>query len=232
MTEIEDVKKKYQQNLNHLNEERAEAQRRTQEAEELKKSLKEDTKKQAQSMVKDKLKSLDKSFKLKVSGFYSYMTGVSLYAILVTILTAIRSEAFVSDFKGFFLAMWRFIQVCVEQLQNGANIVSELGNKIPQPTVANIVHWILWVLVVVGVSCGAFVLLIKGSAKLIKWYKKEYADSVSLGVFLVSLAVTVFFAQELKNILPFNILLILIFTHVLYMGARWYLEGYYDSRGY
>lgn len=232
MTEVGSVKREYARKEQLLADERAEAQRRTKEAESLKQSIKADTKKQAKEMVQDKVKSLEATYQAKTSSHYAYVTGVSLYAVLVTLFTAIRSEAFVSDFKTFFGAIWSFILQCVGWLEIGANFVAQLGDKIPQEIVATIVHWLLFLVVLIGVGGGAVVLLLIGIAKLVSWYAEDYADNHSLGFALISLALSIFFAEEIRAIVPINLLLLLIITHVLYVGVRWYVKGWRASRGY
>lgn len=230
--EVGSVKREYARKEQLLADERAEAQRRTREAESLKQSIKADTQKQAKEMVKAKVKSLEATYQAKTTSHYGYVTGVSLYAVLVTLFTAIRSEAFVSDFKSFFGTIWGFIVSCADLLVKGANFVSQLGDKIPQPIVATIVHWLLWLVVVGGVGIGATVLLFIGLAKLVSFYAEDYADNLSLGVALVSLSASIFFAEEIRAVVPINLLLLLIITHVLYVGVRWYIKGYRENRGY
>lgn len=226
------VKKEYARKEELLANERAEAQRRTKEAEKLKQSIKADVQKQAKEMIKAKAKGLESNYQAKTSSHYIYVTGVSLYAVLVTLFTAIRSETFVSDFKSFFYTIWRFILKCVEMLRNGANFVAQLGDKIQQPIVATILHWLLWLIIVLVVSGGVCYLAYNGIVKLIEFYKKDYADNFSLGVALVSLSVLIFFADEIRAIVPINLLLLLIIAHILYVGVRWYIKGYRENRGY
>lgn len=232
MTEVSSVKREYARKEQLLADERAEAQRRTQEAENQKQSLKADTEKRAKELVKAKVKSLEATYQAKTSSHYAYVTGVSMYAVLVTVLTAIRSETFVSDFKTFFEVIWGFLLTCFGWLENGANFVAQIGDKIPQEIVATIVHWLLWFIVLFGVGIGAVVLLLIGIAKLVSWYAEDYADNTSLGFALVSLALSIFFAEEIRAFLPINLLLLLIITHVLYVGVRWYVKGWRASRGY
>lgn len=225
-------KREYARKEQLLADERAEAQLRTREAESLKQSIKADTQKQAKEMVKAKVKSLEATYQAKTISHYGYVTGVSLYAVLVTLFTAIRSEAFVSDFKSFSSTIWGFIVSCADLIAKGANFVSQLGDKIPQPIVATIVHWLLWLVVVGGVSIAATVLPFIGWAKLVRFYAEDYADNLSLGVALVSLSVSVFFGEEIRAVVPINLLLLLIITHVLYVGVRWCIKGYRENRGY
>lgn len=230
--EVGNVKREYSRKEQLLADERAEAQRRTQEAESLKQSIKADTKKQAQELIKAKVKSLEATYQAKTSSHYAYVTGVSAYAVLITLFTAVRSEAFVSDFESFFKTIWGFIVQCVNLLLNGADFVAQLGDKIPQPIVATIIHWLLWLVVVGVVGIGAVVLILIGISKLVSFYAEDYADNLSLGVALVSLSVSIFFAENIRAFVPINLLLLLIITHVLYVGVRWYIKEYRRNRGY
>ena len=198
--------------------------------------------KKAQNLVESKLnalhgvyeakqRSLDRKFKAKTASYDSCMLGLLLYGVLTTVFTAVRSEAFVSDFKTFFKVVWGFLLTCFGWLENGANFMAQIGDKIPQEIVATIVHWLLWFIVLFGVGIGAVVLLLIGIAKLVKWYAEEYADNTSLGFALVSLALSIFFAEEIRAFLPINLLLLLILVHIVYVLIRWYVKGRKRARG-
>lgn len=199
--------------------------------------------KKAQNLVESKLnalhgvyeakqRSLDRKFKAKTASYDSCMLGLLLYGVLTTVFTAVRSEAFVSDFKTFFKVVWGFLLTCFGWLENGANFMAQIGDKIPQEIVATIVHWLLWFIVLFGVGIGAVVLLLIGIAKLVKWYAEEYADNTSLGFALVSLALSIFFAEKIRAFLPINLLLLLILVHIVYVLIRWYVKGRKRARGY
>ena len=70
--------------------------------------------------------------------------------MLTTVFTAVRSEAFVSDFKTFFMVIWQFIVNAFQLLLKGGQWASQLGDKIPQPVVATIVHYLLLIVFVGG----------------------------------------------------------------------------------
>lgn len=55
---------------------------------------------------------------------------------------------------------------------------------------------------------------------------------MSLAVFLISLAVSVYFAEPIRVVIPINLLLLLILVHIVYVLIRWYVKGCMRSRGY
>lgn len=80
---------------------------------------------------------------------------------------------------------------CVQLLLKGGQWVSQLGDKIPQPVVATIAHYLLLIVFVGGIAIGVGFLIFLGASKVFEFYTEDYADTMSLAVFLISLAVSV-----------------------------------------
>lgn len=232
MTEVGNVKKRYAKKEQELARTQAEANKAKIDAEATRSHQKELVKEKAQQMYDSRRKSLETAYKGKEIALDGAFLGSLAYGVLCTIFTAVRSECFVSDFKAFFSTIWAFLLTALEKLLQLAKWASQLGDMIPQPIVATIVHWLILIAVVVLVGGGAVLLLFFGADWVYQNYKSDYADTTSLAVALASLAVIVFFAEPIRAVLPINLLLLLIITHVLYVGVRWYIKGYRQSRGY
>ena len=232
MTEVSAVKKEYARKEQELARTQAEANKARIDAEDTRSHQKELVKEKAQQMYDSRRKSLESAYKGKRMALDGVFLGSLAYGVLCTIFTAVRSECFVSDFKAFFGTIWAFLLTALEKLLQLANWASQVGDMIPQEIVAFIVHWLVLIAVVVLVGGGAVVLLLIGGAKVYTFYAEDYADTTSLAVALASLAVSVFFAEPIRAVIPINLLLLLIITHVLYVGVRWYIKGYRQSRGY
>ena len=69
-------------------------------------------------------------------------------------------------------------------------------------------------------------------AESVKKQYQEVADTTSLAVALASLAISVFFAEPIRAVIPINLLLLLILVHIVYVLIRWYVKGCKRSRGY
>jgi len=234
VTEVTSVKREYAEKERELAHTQYEAEASRSEAEALKKRQNELIKAKAKEMYQSKEKSLKMAYKSKETALEGVLFGSLAYGVLVTVLTAIGSKAFVSDFKSFFIAIWEFIQWFADFALNGANWASQLGDMIPQPIVATIVHWLILILVLVLLCGGLGALVIFCGVKLFTGYteKLEFADNYSLLVFLVSLALSIFFADELRAVLPINLLLLNILVHAVFVFIRWYVKGCRQSRGY
>ena len=81
-------------------------------------------------------------------------------------------------------------------------------------------------------------LLVQIIAMLARAIRKRVSRAVgttvqfTLAVFLISLAVSVYFAEPIRVVIPINLLLLLILVHIVYVLIRWYVKGCMRSRGY
>lgn len=189
-------------------------------------------KSERQSISEDIEQRATAKFKAQTASYDSFLLGLLLYGVLTTVFTAVRSEAFVSDFKTFFMVIWQFIVNAFQLLLKGGQWASQLGDKIPQPVVATIVHYLLLIVFVGGIAIGVGFLIFLGASKVFEFYTEDYADTMSLAVFLISLAVSVYFAEPIRAVIPINLLLLLILVHIVYVLIRWYVKGCMRSRGY
>lgn len=237
------VKEQYASKQAELEKKIASAEYRERQASTLEANLSHQADTRAQKLAENKLKalqgeyeakkrSLDSEYKTLTVGYEGFLLGCLLYGVLVTLFTAVRSEAFISDFKTFFITIWHFIVWLVESLVSLGEWASQLGDMIPQPIVAFIVHWLLWILACIGLGIGIVILLLTGFFKWLEWFKENQADLVALSVFLVSLALIIFFAEVFKAFLPVNLLLLLLLVQIVTMGIRAYIQACKRNRGY
>ena len=75
------------------------------------------------------------------------------------------------------------------------------------------------------------------SQRIAELMKEQEQDSYlieqqSQKIFLISLAVSVYFAESIRVVIPINLLLLLILVHIVYVLIRWYVKGCMRSRGY
>ena len=186
----------------------------------------------AEDMSKDERNRLESQYKAKTARYEGAMLGSLLYGTLCTLFTAACSETFINDFKAFFGAIWSFVLLCADKVLGVAKWTAQVGNMIPQPMVSAIVYWLIQIIFVFGVAVGVGFLLFISGEKLYKWYKEYFADQISLAEFLISFAVVVFFAEPIREVLPVNLLLLLLISHGVYIGIRQYIKGWRRARGY
>lgn len=226
MTEVQACKDEYEKKEKELAMEQDKVKKAREDAETVKSNPESQILFEMIQINQDREKRMKKVYEAKKKALYGSFLGVLLYAILITVFTAVRSEIFVSDFKTFFATIWSLLCLCVEKLLKMANFASQVGNKIPQEIIALIVHWVILIVVFVLVAGGVGTLIVVGMINVYRFYKKNDADLISLVFILVSFAAAVFFAEPIRTVIPVNLLLALILIHVLYMGVRWCIKKF------
>lgn len=166
---------------------------------------------------------LEREYKAKTGRYQGFLIVCLLYGLLTTVFTAFRSERFVADFKAFFIGLWAGIYSFAGSVWQLGEATAKLADKIQNPTAAVAVHWLLLIIVVGGIGVAVLGGLIWGGKKLLDFYKENYADTQSLAVFLISLAVAVFFAEPIREYIHLNLLILLLLVHTIHIGVRWYL---------
>ena len=229
---VSSVKREYEAKGRELDRRIGEAAKQSASLKSERQSISEDIEQRATAKYLEQKKELDRKFKAQTASYDSFLLGLLLYGVLTTVFTAVRSEAFVSDFKTFFMVIWQFIVNAFQLLLKGGQWASQLGDKIPQPVVATIVHYLLLIVFVGGIAIGVGFLIFLGASKVFEFYTEDYADTMSLAVLLISLTVSVYFAEPIRAVIPINLLLLLILVHIVYVLIRWYVKGCKRSRGY
>ena len=143
-----------------------------------------------------------------------------LYGIIVTIITAVKTDVIISNAVEFGRTMVKDIMALYHIALKARDFVSQLGDRIPQPTIALALHWILWVFVLATIHGGLGVtafLLIKAYAG---YFRKKQTDEITAFAILMDLAVTVFLAEQIKTILSVNLVLLFFALFALYSAIR------------
>ena len=79
---------------------------------------------------------------------------------------------------------------------------------------------------------GAGILVAFIGIKIAGLYKKCCWDMITILVTLISMAIAIYFGDWIKTVLPFNLLFFLLLVQVIYVGIRWYVKGWWETRGY
>ena len=162
--------------------------------------------------------------KAKTDRLYGLTFGGILYSVLATIFTAINSPRFSDD----ILAVLKFIGVFFSVLWKNASLLASvawsLNEKIPYIVIDVIVSGLLAILGFLAVFLGVLVLLGFVIYKVGKFYADFFADSLSILVALLSLALLVWFADYLSFI-TLNLVVVFIIIHAVYVIIRMLLTS-------
>lgn len=187
---------------------------------------------QAKERYEHQRNGLEKKYKIKTVAFDTMIVVLWWYAIVTTIFAAMRSETFLSDFSAFVDTVWNGICQSGKWIVDVGNELAQVGDRIPNETMAIVVHWLLLVIVIVGVAVVVGVLMVIGEKKVTKVYRENCWDVISVGVAVTSVALVVYFGNWIKDFVKLNLVVLLLLVQAVYVGIRMYLNGCKRARGY
>ena len=91
------------------------------------------------------------------------------------------------------------------------------------------VHWLLFIIVIVGAIAVVGILIVIIEKKVTKLYRENCWDVISVGVTVTSLALAVYFGDWIKALVRLNLVALLL---AVYVGIRVYVRGCKRARGY
>ena len=154
------------------------------------------------------------------------------YSVSTTLFQMIRSKIFISDCVVFFDTIATFIQTIAGWIILTGKNMAQISNGIFNPVVAGIVYWLIRILICGGCLVGAGILVAFIEIKIAELYKKCCWDMITILVTLISLEIAIYFGDWIKTVLPINMLFLLLLVQLVYVGIRWYVKGWRETRGY
>ena len=189
----------------------------------LKRKYNENAEKQKE-LHESRMKELESNYKAKTGRLYGLTIGGVLYSLLTTIFTGINSQRFSSDLLDLFKFIGNFFIMLWENSSLLASAAWSLNEKIPYIAIDVIISGLLAVLGFLALFIGVPALVIFGLYKACKFYAKFFADSLSVLVALVSLALLVWFADYLSFV-TWNLIVVFIISQGIYVLIRMLLTS-------
>lgn len=171
-------------------------------------------------------------YKAKTAIYEALMFLLIWYSVSTTLFQMIRSKVFISDCRIFFGAIGTFTQTIAGWIALIGKNVAQISNGISNPVVAGIIYWLIRLLICGGCLVGAEILLAFTGIKIAGLYKKYCWDMITILVTLISMVIAIYFGDWIKTVLPINLLFFLLFVQLVYVGIRWYVKGWRETRGY
>ena len=170
-------------------------------------------------------------YKAKTAIYEALMFLLIWYSVSTTLFQMIRSKIFISDCVVFFDTIATFIQTIAGWIILTGKNMAQISNGISNPVVAGIVYWLIRILICGGCLVGAGILVAFIEIKIAELYKKCCWDMITIMVILISMATAIYFGKWIKTTLPINLLFLLLFVQLVYVGIRWYVKGWRETRG-
>ena len=171
-------------------------------------------------------------YKAKTAIYEALMFLLIWYSASTTLFQMIRSKVFISDCGRFFDIIATFIQTIAGCIVLTGKNVAQISDGISNPVIAGIIYWLIRILICGGCLVGAGIFLAFIGIKIVGLYKKYCWDMITIMVILISMEIAIYFGDWIKTVLPINLLFFLLFVQLIYVGIRWYVKGWRETRGY
>ena len=171
-------------------------------------------------------------YKAKTAIYETLMFVLIWYSVSTTLFQMIQSKVFISDCVVFIDTIVTFIQNVAGWIALTGKNVAQISNGISNPVIAGIIYWLIRILICGGCLVGTGIFLAFIGIKIVGLYKKYCWDMITIIVILISMEIAIYFGDWIKIALPINLLFLLLFVQLVYVGIRWYVKGWRETRGY
>lgn len=217
--DVKTVKAEYERKAADITNREMSAARREKAVTEREKNIQKEIKEKAEKITSKSLEKHQAEFNTMKQGYRVFVFFTLFYGVLVTILTICKTDTFVIEcmslihFMGIGLkSIWSIIIL--------GEISADVGKMIPQAIPAMIIHWFLWgVFTVLFITIICFAVFIVGYLYVDHLLRKQ-VDELSIFVGLVDLAVVVSLADEIKMLIPYNLIIVMLATFAVYTVIR------------
>ena len=171
-------------------------------------------------------------YKTKTTMYEALMFLLIWYSVSTTLFQMIRLKIFISDCVVFFDTIETFTQTIAGWVVLTGKNMAQISDGISNPVIAGIIYWLIRILICGGCLVGAGILVVFIGIKIARLYKKYCWDMITILVTLISMEIAIYFGDWIKTVLPINLLFFLLFVQLVYVGIRWYVKGWRETRGY
>lgn len=218
--DIKTVKEEYAQKEAALGNREEEASLHEKKLSEREKNIQKEIKEAAEKITSKSLEKHQTEFNKLRTGYQAFVFFTLIYGVLITILTMCKTEAFINDSISLAHYMGRGLKLAWSFVGMLGEIAADAGNMIPQEIIAMIVHWVLWgILTVLYIAIICLMLFIVGDLYIDILIRKQ-VDELSIFVGTVDLAVVVSLADEIKMLIPCNLIIVILMVFVAYTMIR------------
>ena len=152
--------------------------------------------------------------------YQTEFTIILFYGVIVTALKAIATPEIMGDVIRFLVHWWQALVDFVLNVIGFAHTVANLSRFIPNPTAANIVFWVVLILLA-GLAIGiVFLTILSVILTYVRYVKEKQFDRYTVIAVITALAFAICLANVIKGITPINLFALQIGLFLIYSGTR------------
>lgn len=178
--------------------------------------------------TKAKQDELSKKYKTMTVTYKVEFMAVLIYGLISSILQAITTPVIREDIVTFFTGLWKGIVGLYSIIEMLARNVAGLANLIEETTVSGIVYWIICVAImsvlILAILIGLGLVLIRYG----RYVRENQWDRHTVIAITADIAVTLFLAEEIRSLIPINLVVIQAGMFLVYSLIRAWIR---HSRG-
>lgn len=173
--------------------------------------------------TKAKQAELSKKYKTMTVTYKVGFMAVLIYGVISSILQLVTTPVIQEDIVAFFTRLWKCgvgLYGLIEKLGRNA---AGLAYLIENLTASGIVYWIICVAIMVVLSLAilfgsGFVIFLYGG-----YVRENQWDRHTMIAITTDIAITLFLAEEIRRLLPVNLVIIQISFFVVYSWFRYFI---------
>ena len=173
--------------------------------------------------TKAKQDELSKKYKTMMVTYKIEFMAVLIYGLISSILQAITTPVITEDIISFFTGLWKGIVGLYTLIEMLARNVAGLANYIDDLTASGIVYGIICVAImavlILAILFGLGLVLFRYG----RYVRENQWDMYTVIAITVEIAITLFLAEEIKRLLPENLIIIQISFFIFYSWFRYFI---------
>lgn len=220
MEKAENVKTEYENKINDLEMLKKSYEMRLTEVKTERAHIRDEIKQEAERMTRLARGDLIIKNNAKYATHEGFYIAVLLYGILITVLKGVRTEIIRRDIVAVGLWICKLATSWWRIVMKMAHIISAVSINISNDGIRDVLYWVLFGMVVVVMIAVPIGVIGYGCYRIGKIYYYEFWDRISLAVVLMSVAVIVNFAEEIRGMIPVNVVELVVVMQFGYVMMR------------
>jgi len=168
--------------------------------------------------------------KFQVTTILTVKENLLIYGVISSILKAVTTPVIREDIATFFIGLWKGVVGLYSLIEMLARNVAGLANYIEDLIASSIMYWIICVAIMAVLILAIFIGLGLVFFRRGRYVRENQWDMYTVIMFTVDIVVTLFLVEEIRRLIPVNLIVIQVGLFIAYSGIRagiWHVRSAY-----